>query len=155
MDPRHKPEYKRAKRKAARDAKEDARAARGRQKHRELLMAVEGAYCSEMIQACHGVEILSLIQVYLLKGLPLSAKARGIVERRIQDGRIEDDDRIDLQEDMLKGAVGLLKGWSKEQAYRIIEGKTGIMLSFISRIGLSRNLLDEALGRWPSPWQKD
>lgn len=154
MDPRHKPEYKRAKRKAASEAKEEVRAARARQKHRELLRVVEGAYCSEMIQATAQVDSLLLIRAYLQKGLPLSKEAREIVEKRIQDGRIEDDELITLQENMLKGAVGLLKGWSKEQAYRLIEGKTGIM-SFISRIGLTRNLLDEALGKWIPPWRKD
>jgi hypothetical protein len=154
MDPRHKPEYKRAKRKAASDAKEEARAARVRQKHSELIRVVEGAYCSEMIQASENASSLSLIRAYLFKGLPLSAEAREIVEKRVRDGRIEDDDLMTLQEDMLKGAVGLLKGWSKEQAYRLLVGRTG-MMSFITRVGLTRNLLDEALGIWVPLWRKD
>ena len=154
MDPRHKPEYKRAKRKAASEAKEEARAARARQKHSELIRVVEGAYCSEMIQASENASSLSLIRAYLLKGLPLSAEAREIVEKRVREGRIEDDDLLALWNDMLKGAVGLLKGWSKEQAYRLIEGKTGIM-SFPAWVGLTRNILDEALGIWVPPWRKD
>jgi hypothetical protein len=151
MDPRHDPRKIRERRDAARTAKEDRRAARGRERQKTILADVEGAFCAEALGAGAGVEkdTISLLRDYLKKGLPLSSRARELADKRLDEGGITPEEVLELRRDFLAGAVGLLKGPAKGIAYNILETH-GLDLTDLTREDLTNqicSLLDQALGR--------
>lgn len=151
MDPRHDPRKIRERRDAARTAKEDCRAARGRERQKTILADVEGAFCAEALGAGAGVEkdTISLLRDYLKKGLPLSSRARELADKRLDEGYITTEEVLELRRDFLAGAVGLLKGPAKAIAYSILETRwlDATDLSQEDLANQIRSLLDQALGR--------
>ena len=150
MDPRHDPRRIRERREAAREAREDRRAAKGRQWVGSLIMEVEGTLCAEALAGGNlDLCLLALVKDYLNRGLQASPLLREGVDRLLNGECFEPGDEREIVLDMLAGAVGLLSRSGKEFAYWLM-AKRDDFLSFTERDGEWGKvgmMLDQALGR--------
>lgn len=166
MDPRHSPEYKRAKRQAVRDARDEQRAARGRGANGPLLSLIEGALCAEVLRGETRDEYVSLeepglyapppdlsvlfvLKDYLNKGLLVSPKMERLIRTFVDTGYLEPGEGRELVLEMLKGAVGLLSAGSKGYAYYLLEEEDSF-LSFSAEKAKwegVKDILNQALRR--------
>lgn len=148
MDPRHD---KRKIREAAREWREDRRAAAGRERNATFLAEVEGSLCAASIAGNPEPDLclLSLARDYLAKGLQASPRMREIVGLVLDLKGAEPGEEREALLEMLEGAVGLLPRTGRSFAYSLLERRDGF-LSFSNsdrEWGAVEDLLNQALGR--------
>jgi hypothetical protein len=149
VDPRHDPRRIREARQAVRDAREEIRAAAGRQRNGSILALVEGFLCASVLAGVSDADLplLGLIKDYLIKGLQVSRNLREFIDVLLDGGSVQEGEEREIILDMLKGAVGLLSGARKESVYGLLRMREKFLCLRGEEWDRVIILLDEALGR--------